>query len=90
MVPLQMDEGIKDELKGKEQQTRGSSCVSEEDKNKLAYCVTDAPPWYLCIVLAIQVCEFPGCCWCFRKTSESVHYCLKEEEMYRHELFYMK
>ncbi|KAL7871092.1 hypothetical protein SRHO_G00085890 [Serrasalmus rhombeus] len=31
--------------------------TSEEDgRNKLAYCVTDAPPWYLCIILGIQHC----------------------------------
>ncbi|XP_037305766.2 solute carrier family 23 member 1-like isoform X1 [Pungitius pungitius] len=35
-------------------ETRGSSCETEEDGNKPTYCVTDVPPWYLCIFLAIQ------------------------------------
>ncbi|KAM9376103.1 xan_ur_permease domain-containing protein [Pholidichthys leucotaenia] len=36
----------------------GKESVSsmDEDGNKLAYCVTDAPPWYLCIILGIQHC----------------------------------
>ncbi|XP_042352548.1 xan_ur_permease domain-containing protein [Plectropomus leopardus] len=29
---------------------------TEGDSNKLAYCVTDVPPWYLCIILGIQHC----------------------------------
>lgn len=29
----------------------------DEDTNKLAYCVTDVPPWYLCILLGTQVCQ---------------------------------
>lgn len=28
---------------------------TEGDTNKLEYCVTDVPPWYLCILLGIQV-----------------------------------
>uniref|UniRef100_A0A3Q4AMP1 Solute carrier family 23 member 1 n=1 Tax=Mola mola TaxID=94237 RepID=A0A3Q4AMP1_MOLML len=29
-------------------------CISEEDRNKPTYCVTDVPPWHFCIFLAIQ------------------------------------
>ncbi|XP_037308010.2 xan_ur_permease domain-containing protein isoform X2 [Pungitius pungitius] len=29
---------------------------AEEESNKLVYCVTDVPPWYLCIILGIQHC----------------------------------
>ncbi|CDQ89162.1 unnamed protein product, partial [Oncorhynchus mykiss] len=32
----------------------GSELSEEDDKNKLAYCVTDVPAWYLCIILGIQ------------------------------------
>ncbi|XP_027017824.2 xan_ur_permease domain-containing protein [Tachysurus fulvidraco] len=28
--------------------------LKEDSKDKLAYCVTDIPPWYLCIILGIQ------------------------------------
>lgn len=30
---------------------------AEGDRNKLTYRVTDVPPWYLCILLAIQVID---------------------------------
>uniref|UniRef100_A0A669B1Y9 Solute carrier family 23 member 1 n=1 Tax=Oreochromis niloticus TaxID=8128 RepID=A0A669B1Y9_ORENI len=45
-----MDEQVDDRLKGK-------ACKTSEtdgDRNKPTYCVTDVPPWYLCIFLAIQ------------------------------------
>lgn len=86
-VPLQMDGEIKDGLKGMEDQPCRSRCASAEDKNKLAYCVTDVPPWYLCIALSIQVCALCGCRGTFllvvSESSESVHYCLKVEDVYR-------
>ncbi|KAM6905867.1 solute carrier family 23 member 1-like [Lycodopsis pacificus] len=49
---LVFDMDVNDEQRGKE--SRGSSCETEEDVNKPTYCVTDVPPWYLCIFLAIQ------------------------------------
>ncbi|XP_061678612.1 xan_ur_permease domain-containing protein [Syngnathoides biaculeatus] len=34
----------------------GSDTSVDEERSKLAYCVTDVPPWYLCILLGIQHC----------------------------------
>uniref|UniRef100_A0A8C6TVR0 Solute carrier family 23 member 2 n=1 Tax=Neogobius melanostomus TaxID=47308 RepID=A0A8C6TVR0_9GOBI len=49
-MSLQMDEPVRDEATGKHSQ-KGSE---ERDRNKPTYCVTDVPPWYLCIFLAFQ------------------------------------
>ncbi|CAL8262258.1 unnamed protein product [Merluccius merluccius] len=46
------DTGYCDLLPQKEDEI--SDCSTED--NKLAYCVTDVPPWYLCIILGIQHC----------------------------------
>ncbi|XP_068433603.1 solute carrier family 23 member 1-like [Clinocottus analis] len=46
------DLDVTDQQRGKK--TLGSSCESEEDRNKPTYCVTDVPPWYLCMFLAMQ------------------------------------
>ncbi|KAL2093742.1 hypothetical protein ACEWY4_011054 [Coilia grayii] len=34
----------------------GKALPREHDRDKLAYCVTDVPPWYLCIILGVQHC----------------------------------
>nr|XP_004542218.2 solute carrier family 23 member 1 [Maylandia zebra] len=49
-LAFDVDERVNDHLKGK-------ACKTSEtdgDRNKPTYCVTDVPPWYLCIFLAIQ------------------------------------
>lgn len=50
---LQMD--FNDQQRKNGGKTHGRSRETEEDRNKPTYCVTDVPPWYLCIFLAIQV-----------------------------------
>lgn len=52
---LQMDEQVNDQPRGKATKACKSTCVAEDHRNKPTYCVTDVPPWYLCIFLAIQV-----------------------------------
>ncbi|KAM7395703.1 hypothetical protein PAMA_007124 [Pampus argenteus] len=46
----QMDEQANNQPREK----ADNACETEEDRNKPTYCVTDVPPWYLCIFLAIQ------------------------------------
>ncbi|XP_053192644.1 solute carrier family 23 member 1-like [Scomber japonicus] len=53
-LAFDMEEQVNDQAGGKVVKTCGVSCETEEDRNKPTYCVTDVPPWYLCIFLAIQ------------------------------------
>ncbi|XP_059212897.1 solute carrier family 23 member 1-like [Centropristis striata] len=53
-LAFDIEEQVNDQHREKEGKTCGSNSVAEEDNNKPTYRVTDVPPWYLCIFLAIQ------------------------------------
>lgn len=50
---FEMDEAVSDEATGKKHRPRSEE-EKDRDRNKPTYCVTDVPPWYLCLFLALQ------------------------------------
>ncbi|KAM9704696.1 solute carrier family 23 member 1-like [Menidia menidia] len=53
-LAFDMDNQVNDQLRRNADETCERMCEEEKDRNKPTYCVTDIPPWYLCIFLAVQ------------------------------------
>ncbi|KAM4632778.1 solute carrier family 23 member 1-like isoform 1-T2 [Polymixia lowei] len=49
-----MDERVNDQPRRRDRKSSESKGPAESSQHELAYCVTDTPPWYLCIPLAVQ------------------------------------
>ncbi|XP_035474262.2 solute carrier family 23 member 1-like isoform X1 [Scophthalmus maximus] len=53
-LAFEMGEQVDGQPSEKATKTSGSSSEVEGGRNRPTYCVTDVPPWYLCIFLAMQ------------------------------------